>query len=82
MVYSYLCEKLFVAISLEKIGFILYTRVCNHKTPIKMYCRLNKATINGCRNACYQGITFTVSFCEHSNTFVKIDEFVMGIPVK
>ena len=37
--------------------------------------------------SCYQGITFTVSFCEHSHTFVKISEFVMvnevmGIPVE
>ena len=47
-----------------------------------MYCRLNQAIINGCRNACsqFKGITFTVSFCEHSHTFVKIEEFVMGHP--
>ena len=45
-----------------------------------MYCRLNQAIINGCRIVCYQGITFTVSFCEHSHTFVKIDEFVMELP--
>ena len=43
-----------------------------------MYCRLNQEIINGCRTTCNQGITFTVSFCEHSHTFVKIDEFVMG----
>ena len=47
-----------------------------------MYCLLNQTIINGCRNACsqFEGITFTVSFCEHSHTFVKIDEFVMGHP--
>ena len=45
-----------------------------------MHCRLNQAIINGCRIVCYQGITFTVSSCEHSHTFVKIDEFVMGPP--
>ena len=70
------------SISLEKIGFILYTRVWNHKTLIKVYCRLNQAIINGGRNACYQGIAFTVSFCEHSHTFVKIDEFVMRHPCR
>ena len=47
-----------------------------------MYCRLNQAIVNGFRNVCYQGITFTVSFCEHSHTFVKIDEFVMGHPCR
>ena len=47
-----------------------------------MYCRLNQTIINGCRNACsqFEGITFIVSFCEHSHTFVKFDEFVMGHP--
>ena len=28
----------------------------------------------------FEGITFTVSFCEHSYTFVKSDEFVIGHP--
>ena len=47
-----------------------------------MNCRLNQTIINGCRNACsqFEGITFTVSFCENSHTFVKIDEFVMRQP--
>ena len=32
--------------------------------------------------SCYQGITCTVPFCEHSHSFVKISEFVMVIEVK
>ena len=37
--------------------------------------------------SCYQGITFTVPFCEHSHFFMKIAKFVMvnevkGIPVE
>ena len=37
--------------------------------------------------SCYQGITFTVPFCENSHFFVKIAKFVMvnevkGIPVE
>ena len=36
--------------------------------------------------SCYQGIAFTVPFCEHSHFFEKIAKFVMvnevkGIPV-
>ena len=31
---------------------------------------------------CYQGITCTVPFCEHSHSLVKISEFVMVIEVK
>ena len=45
-----------------------------------MYCRLNQAIINGCKNVCYQGIIFTVPFCEHSHTIAKIDGFVMVHP--
>ena len=79
----YLCEKkCSLSISLEKIGFILYTQVCNIKTQIKMYCRFNQAIINGGRNACYQGITFTVSFCAHSHTFVNMNEFVNWYPCR
>ena len=70
------------SISLEKIGFILHTRVWNNKTQIQMYCRFNQAIIDGGRNACSHGITITVFFCEHSHTFVKIDEFVMEHPCR
>ena len=62
-----------------------------------MYCRLNQAIIDGGRNAPYhlginnnmliimsryQSLTFIVSFCEHSHTFVKIAIFVMVIDAK
>ena len=80
MVYRSIWRKCSLLTSLEKIGCILYTRIWNRKTQIKMYCRINQAIINGRRNACYQGITFTVSFCKDSHTFAKIGEFVMKHP--